>query len=252
MEHHWSRVGKFLMHTVVSSNLTDRDKPAVVLVHGLGVSGRYLKPTGHLLEPFYRVYIPDLPGFGQSEKPRLALDLDELAQMLAYWLDTQGLAQAHFYANSLGCQVMARFAILYPTRLQSLVMGGPTVDRQGRNLLSQLYRLMRDIPRESLGLLLTVIWDYLVCGPSRIIATGVYALADALEDWLPRINQPVLVVRGQFDPIAPQPWIEEIAARLPQGRWAVIPNAAHAINYTAPSQLAGLIQSLIEETRDIC
>jgi pimeloyl-ACP methyl ester carboxylesterase len=252
LKQRWIRVGNLIMHAVISSNQAELAKPAVVLVHGLGVSGRYLIPTGRLLAASYRVYIPDLPGFGQSEKPRPTLNLDELAQALADWLDQQGLEQAHFYANSLGCQVMARFAVHYPSRVQSLVMGGPTVDRHSRTWLGQLARLILDVPREQPGLLLTVLWDYLVCGPFRAIATGGYALADALEDWLPRINRPVLVVRGQSDPIASQPWIEEIAALLPQGRWAVIPKSAHAINYSAPAQLAGLIQGLIEETSDIC
>ncbi len=38
----------------------------VVLVHGLGVSSRYMLPTLALLAPRYRVFAPDLPGFGHS------------------------------------------------------------------------------------------------------------------------------------------------------------------------------------------
>ena len=53
------------------------------------------------------------------------------------------------------------------------------------------------------------------------------------------------------NPIAPQRWVEEIAALLPDGRLAVLPEAAHAINYSAPVRLAALIQGLIEETGDI-
>jgi 2-hydroxy-6-oxonona-2,4-dienedioate hydrolase len=252
LEHRWSRAGNLLIHARVSANRTEQAKPAVVLVHGLGVSGRYLKPTARLLEPYYRVYLPDLPGFGQSEKPWPVLNLAELAQILADWLDTQGIEQAHFYAHSLGCQVMAHFAVRHPARVASLVMGGPTVDRCHRNWWDQLGRLVLNIPRESPVLLWIVLEDYLVCGPARLIATGLFALADALEDRLPRITRPVLVVRGAADPIASQTWVEEVAALLPAGRWAVIPGAAHAINYSAPVQLAGLIHSLIEETSDIC
>jgi len=41
----------------------------VVLVHGLGVSSRYMLPILVLLAPRYRVFAPDLPGFGHSTKP---------------------------------------------------------------------------------------------------------------------------------------------------------------------------------------
>jgi 2-hydroxy-6-oxonona-2,4-dienedioate hydrolase len=252
LEHRWSRVGKLLIHAVVSATMATEDKPALVMVHGLGVSGRYLKPTGRLLAPYYRVYIPDLPGFGRSEKATPALNLEELTRILADWMDTQGLEKAHFYANSLGCQLMARFAVEFPDRVQSLVMGGPTVDRRNRNWIGQLLRLALDAPLEPPALLIIALQDYLAAGPLRIFKTGAYGLEDAIEERLPAINRPVLVVRGEMDPIASQVWVQEVAARLPKGRWSVIPGVAHALNYSAPAQLAGLIQELIEETKDIC
>lgn len=255
MKHLWSRAAKFLVHARVSESALDprdRAKPAVVLVHGLGVSGRYLKPTGQALAGSYRVYIPDLPGNGKSQKAWPPLNLDELAATIAGWMDAVGLERAHFYANSLGCQTMAHFAVHYPDRVQSLVLGGPTVDRKGRNWVVQFYRLALDFFREKPALMWIILRDYLVCGPPRVIVTAAYALADSLEDWALLIKCPVLVVRGQFDPIAPQRWVEEVAALLPAGRWAVIPKAAHAINYSAPDQLVCLIQGLIEETGDFC
>jgi pimeloyl-ACP methyl ester carboxylesterase len=42
------------------------DGPAVVLVHGLGLSGRYMLPVAEPLAPRYPVYMPDLPGFSAS------------------------------------------------------------------------------------------------------------------------------------------------------------------------------------------
>src|SRR5215217_647908 len=43
----------------------------VVLVHGLGLSSRYLAPLGRRLAALgHRVLAPDLPGFGRSPKPR--------------------------------------------------------------------------------------------------------------------------------------------------------------------------------------
>lgn len=57
--------------------------PAVALVHGLGLSGRYMLPTARHLAPHFPVYVPDLPGFGDSSKPAKALDVPALADALA-------------------------------------------------------------------------------------------------------------------------------------------------------------------------
>jgi pimeloyl-ACP methyl ester carboxylesterase len=42
----------------------------VVPVHGLGLSGRYMLPTAERLAPYFPVYLPDLPGFGDSSPMR--------------------------------------------------------------------------------------------------------------------------------------------------------------------------------------
>jgi 2-hydroxy-6-oxonona-2,4-dienedioate hydrolase len=55
---------------------------------------------------------------------------------------------------------------------------------------------------------------------------------------LPLLQIPTLIVRGQRDPIAPQPWVEELAALLPHGELLVIPGAPHALNYDYGAALA--------------
>ena len=72
----------------------------IVLVHGLGVSGRYFESLGNELARSFRVSIPDLPGWRTSERPRRALTLDELAEVLAELAGQQDGAPV-FVANSV-------------------------------------------------------------------------------------------------------------------------------------------------------
>src|SRR5690348_16308623 len=72
----------------------------MVLVHGLGVSGRYLLPTAVRLAPFHPVYVPDLPGFGRSAKPPHVFDIPEMADALAAWMRAWHLADACLLGNS--------------------------------------------------------------------------------------------------------------------------------------------------------
>src|SRR5207247_9606363 len=79
LTHEWVDVGRVRMHARVSTHRLPSDAPAVVLVHGIGVSGRYLVPTAVRLATTCRVYVPDLPGFGLSTKPSAILDVPALA-----------------------------------------------------------------------------------------------------------------------------------------------------------------------------
>jgi hypothetical protein len=65
-----------------------------------------------------------------------------------------------------------------------------------------------------------------------------YQLKDAIEEKLPHIPSPMLVVRGQHDPIWLLPWAVEMARRLPQDRLVEIPAVARTLVYAAPEQLA--------------
>lgn len=221
--------------------------PPLVMVHGLGVAGRYMLPTARLLAAGRTVLIPDLPGFGRSQGPGRALDIPALAATLASWLHTLGIGRADWLGNSLGCQVCLALAAAWPERARRLALVGPTIDPAARSLPRQLARLLRDWPRERPSLTPIHAWDDLRAGPRRILATLRHALADPVEERLPLVAQPTLVVRGDRDPIVPQAWAEQVAAALPAGRLAVLPGAPHAANYSAPQALAAAVAPFLDE-----
>jgi pimeloyl-ACP methyl ester carboxylesterase len=88
-----------------------------VLVHGLGLSGRYMLPLAACLADAYRVFLPDLPGFGDSSHPHEVLDVGGLADALAAWLDAMDLPRVALLGNSFGCQIIVDLAARHPDRL---------------------------------------------------------------------------------------------------------------------------------------
>ena len=88
--------------------------------------------------------------------------------------------------------------------------------------------------------------DYARAGLKRVIQTIKIALDDRIEDKLPFITARTLVIRGEYDPIVPQRWAEEVCRLLPHGDLIVIPGAAHTINYTAPDALVQAIRPFLD------
>src|ERR1043166_2987823 len=60
----WTTVAGLPMHARIGRPAKPDAGPAMVLVHGLGVSGRYMLPTARRLVFEHPTYVPDLPGFG--------------------------------------------------------------------------------------------------------------------------------------------------------------------------------------------
>ncbi|MBV9121957.1 MAG: alpha/beta hydrolase [Planctomycetes bacterium] len=220
--------------------------PAMVLVHGLGVSGRYLLPTAVRLASDFPTYVPDLPGFGRSAKPSRILDLPELVDFLAAWMRGQGLSRACLVGNSLGCQYIVDLGVRYPDLVGWAVLVGPTMDPQARTLRGQIGRGALDLLGEPWHYWPLLTWDYLRAGPIRTLNTLRYALKDPLVEKLARLDVPTLVVRGSRDPIAPQRWVEEMVRLLPRGKLLVLPKATHAANYTAPAALAQAVRDFLD------
>ncbi len=219
----------------------------VVLLHGLGVSNAYFVPLGEELASGLRVFAPSLPGFGESEHPPRVPGIAALAGALAGTLDALELDRVPLVANSLGCQIAVELAGRAPDRVSGLVLTGPTVDPRRRSAVQQTANILLDCFREPASLLPIIVRDYARFGLRRLAATGSAALHDPIEEKLPRIQVPTLVVRGERDPLVTQRWCEEAAALLPRGRLAVIRGNAHACNYSAPGETAELVRGLLEE-----
>ena len=195
------------------------------------------------------VYAPDIPGFGRSERPRRPLDVHGQAELLAVWLSAMGLDRAAFLGHSLGCQVVADLAYHHPGVIERLVLAAPTIDDAERSVSKELERLLRDVPRERPSLAPIVAGDYLKAGLGRVLRTLRYALADRIEDRLPSLDVPTLVVRGGRDPVVSEPWTEKVCRLLPHGRLAVVPRAAHALQWSHPCELADLLKPFLDEDR---
>ncbi|WEV24048.1 alpha/beta hydrolase [Streptomyces sp. 71268] len=227
--------------------------PATLLVHGLGLSGRYFVPLAERLAAHGRtVLVPDLPGNARSrDAARGASSPERAAADLARWHRRLALGPSLVVANSVGCQVAAALAARAPGLVRHLVLTGPALE-PGTSGWRLCGRLLADAPREPLSLLVVAASDYLVTGPLRIAGSFRYALRDAAASFeanLRRVSAPTLVLRGTGDTIASGPWARHVARTVVDGRAVEVPGAAHAAHYSAPDAVAERIESFTTEVR---
>ncbi|WP_051439913.1 alpha/beta hydrolase [Methylobacterium sp. 10] len=235
------RVDGRTMHARVSVDAVPDDRLPVILVHGLGMSSRYMIPLARHLAPHFEVYAPDLPGFGLSEKPRRALTVRELADALATCMQAVGVTRAAFIGNSLGCEVLVELALVHPQLVDRLVLQGPTPDPEARNLVRQIVGFFAIAPFERWSLAWVALADYARGGIGRYVLTLRSMVDNRIGEKALRVSQPTLVVWGTRDYIVPHAFVVRLAGSLPQGRLAVIPGAAHGINYSHPEAFTAIL-----------
>ncbi|RYD19183.1 MAG: alpha/beta hydrolase [Verrucomicrobiaceae bacterium] len=194
-------------------------------------------PTAELLAAHGTVHVPDLPGFGKSDDPAHVLTVPQLSDALAEWMVSNDIPPAILVGNSLGGQIIAEFASRHGGLLDAAVLVGPTMDPAYPRAITQVYHLAVDIFREPGRLVALGVLDYLRAGFLRCLRSLGHALAHPVEEVLPLIRVPVLIVRGGRDPIVSQEWVEKAALKIPWSRLILIPDAAHAVNFNSPDLL---------------
>jgi pimeloyl-ACP methyl ester carboxylesterase len=109
--------------------------PALILVHGLACSAEFWQYNVRPLAEQYRVYAPDLLGFGRSDKEIGQFSLAYAASFMAGFMAALGIERATLAGNSLGGVVSAQFAVQFPQRLHRLIL----VDSAGFGQELQLF-----------------------------------------------------------------------------------------------------------------
>ncbi|MCP1618068.1 4,5:9,10-diseco-3-hydroxy-5,9,17-trioxoandrosta-1(10),2-diene-4-oate hydrolase [Pseudomonas sp. SLBN-26] len=101
----------------------------VVFIHGSGPGA-----SGHsnfkqnypvFAEAGYRVIVPDLPGYGASDKPETVYSLDFFVAALRGLLDALDIQRCVLVGNSLGGAIAIQLALDEPRRVSRLVLMAP-------------------------------------------------------------------------------------------------------------------------------
>ena len=227
--------------------------PVVVLIHGLGGRAEdWSNLASYLARAGYRVYLPDLPGYGRSQKPRdFSYSVHDQAAAVVGFFDALGLQQVDLGGWSMGGWIVQLIAAGHPERIRHLILFDsagiyekPSWDTglftpQTPHQLDELDALLQPHPPSVPGF---VARDIL-----RISAKNAWVIHRALaamltaqdvtDGLLPHLKMPVLIVWGAEDRITPLDQAKKIHALVPQSQLEVIPGCGHL----APSQCTAQI-----------
>jgi pimeloyl-ACP methyl ester carboxylesterase len=229
------------------------DGPVVVLVHGLGGHGEdWLNLSDYLVKAGYRVYLPDLPGYGRSEQPAdFSYSVHDEAKAVVGFLDALGLKQVDLGGWSMGGGVVQHVAIKHPERVRRLMLFDavgldqmPTFDVRlftpaTPAELDQLDALLYPNPPKVPGFIARDILRHSSMN-AWVIHRALDSMRtgqDATDTLLPELKMPLLIVWGAEDRIIPLSQGETMHRLVPRAELDVFPGCGHM----APTQCAARI-----------
>jgi len=216
----------------------------ILVIHDLVLGPGGLDRFAQSLEEFAPVYFPDLPGYGlTSSEMDEPMGVREFSDVIAEWMDAVSLEPVHIVANAFGCQVAAELAARFPENVKSLTLAGPTLDPAGRGVVVRSLRFLWSLLYEPIRLAGTRLARE---HRKRSRSTIQRVLEDRIEDKLPEITVPSLVLRGLNDAIAPKRWTKHAARLLQNGLPVTLPAGAHYVGYSHPGLVAAVERRFTE------
>jgi pimeloyl-ACP methyl ester carboxylesterase len=225
----------------------------MLLLHGFGGSATNWFCVMESFGASFRVIAIDQMGFGASGKPKGLYSADYLAQSAHAFMRKLKLGPAVVMGASMGGDVAARLAARWPGDVAKLVL----VDSSGLDLEPQITDMPRDPHTldEERELLIRIFASKGFVTPALVQQRLSAHLAShdsytihhwggsdrRLEDLLPAIKAPTLVVWGADDPIWPPKTAGEYVRRIRNARIAVIPNAGHTPYLERPEVFAAAV-----------
>src|SRR5207253_5821638 len=121
---------------------------AVVFVHGLGSSG-YMEWRQNLeaTAARHRVFAPDLPGYGRTDKPRVRYTIPYFARFIRRYMEDRGLRSAALVGASLGGRIALEVALEQPKLVRKLVLVNTLGPGRPKARMAQLAYGLVTIPR---------------------------------------------------------------------------------------------------------
>lgn len=215
------------------------DARSFVLIPGIGVSSTYFERLAPHLNEFGPVHALDLPGFGGVPHPASTLSIRQYADLVGKVIDELELEDPIIVGHSMGSQVVSDLVSRRP-ELSTLILIGPVVVPEQRRVLTQAKRFLQSSWHEPLTVKVLAISAYALCGFKWFSRVLPKMLKYPIEDALPKIRAHTLVIRGEYDAVAPREWVERVGELLPSSRLWEIPGAAHSVMYAHAEEVAKL------------
>jgi pimeloyl-ACP methyl ester carboxylesterase len=202
---------------------------AALLIHGNLESGEVWFGWVPGMARHYRVFRPDLPGFGRSTAPAdFDWTLQNMATVLANFLDKVGVSSAHIVGAKTGGVIAMQFAASYPQRTRSLVLAsGPftPVDPKFEHAPQQLRLGSAATPEEM------EYFNNLTAAVSKETRVGVQKVLSKinLDDVLPKITAPTLVITSDRSALQSVEMVIRYQPKIPNSRLLVLTSDAYHV-----------------------
>ncbi len=231
----------------------------IVMLHGWGANIDLLQPLANKLVPLeYKVYMLDMPGFGESDDPPTAFTVFDYANFCIKYFDYLQLDDLLLFGHSFGGRLGLILASDYSDRIKKMVLSDSAGIKTDAPFTSRIrlqsYKFVRDslstLGAKSLSDTLRQAYNQRygstdfqqVSGVMR--ETFVNVVNQDLLEYASRVAVPTILIWGDKDEDTPLWQGKKLEETIPDSALIIHKGAGHYAYLEFPSETARIMDAL--------
>ncbi|MBI5355941.1 MAG: alpha/beta fold hydrolase [Candidatus Aenigmarchaeota archaeon] len=240
----------------------------VILIHGLGGhSGRWEKVIPELSKG-HRVIAPDLPGFGDSDKPAHGFDysIPAFSEFINDFMKNLDIGKADIIGSSMGGYIAAYFASEHPEKAKNLVLVSPAglsrrATPEAMSYMNAVYFPTEETAKSALE---ELFYDKNVVDEEMVVDfvdkmknddsknayfSSFFNLSrnHEFEEKLGKIKSPSLIIWGEEDEIIPCEYAEEYVSMIHNSKKEMMQKCGHMPFIEKPKEFLRLVKRHLDQ-----
>ncbi|MGM7703381.1 alpha/beta fold hydrolase [Pseudalkalibacillus sp. Hm43] len=235
---------------------------SILLLHGWGTSLKSFEPVHNNLEKHFKVYSIDFPGFGESQEPPEAWDVEAYTNMLREFITQLNIEDPILVGHSFGGRVSIRYAAHHPVHKIILVDAAGVKPKRSMKYYYKVYtyktlKKVLDLPglKKHKEEILTKVKGKVGSADYKNASgvmqqTMVKVVNEDLQRFMPDIQAPTLLIWGENDTATPVEDARIMEKAIPNAGLVVLKGVGHYSYLEKLNEFLVIIDNFLEKDKE--
>jgi len=240
---------KILINNLEINYKTAGEGKSLLVLHGWGGSSdTWIEVQEILSKQGYKTICPDLPGFGKSQIPAYAWDLDDYCDFIESFILSLNLEKFYLLGHSFGGALAVKCGLKFPQKIEKLFLIDAACFRRAKLkkriffIIAKILKIFSFLPFYSQAK--KAFYKFMVGRSDYPYAEGIMKdiylkiIKEDLGDDLGKIKMLTVIIWGEKDRTTPLKQAYLVKEKIYQAKLEIIPDVGHSPHRDTPEILA--------------